>query len=376
MRNTLYAELTSPRWRLFLRRNRGLLILAAVGLLLNAGFYLLRPNGAVMDFVIAHITTPFKHAVSYLCCLLPFSVAELIWYAAGLFALVYLLRMLVLIFVGRDRLWGFVRRALVIVCALLVIVLGCNLLWGANYYGSSLEQKSGLSAQAVSAEELDLVLGFFVQQANELCTEAARDADGHFAVSRSEILERSEGIYDNISKEFAFLSAPHRRPKPMLLSRLYSWMGFTGFYFPLTAEANLNTDSPAMLLPSTTAHEMAHQRGIAPEQEANFVAIVACTSSGDELYAYSAALLAYIHLGNALYKADYDLWFEHYSALDPLVRLDLADYSAYWKQFEGEVSDSAGKVYESYLHSYDQDLGLKSYGACVDLLVAYYKERL
>ena len=29
-------------------------------------------------------------------------------------------------------------------------------------------------------------------------------------------------------------------------------------------------------------------------------------------------------------------------------------------------------VYEGFLHSYDQTLGLKSYGACVDLLVNYY----
>ena len=31
-------------------------------------------------------------------------------------------------------------------------------------------------------------------------------------------------------------------------------------------------------------------------------------------------------------------------------------------------------VYEGFLYSYDQTLGLKSYGACVDLLVNYYYE--
>ena len=36
-----------------------------------------------------------------------------------------------------------------------------------------------------------------------------------------------------------------------------------------------------------------------------------------------------------------------------------------------EVSNT---VYESFLQSYDQTLGLKSYGACVDLLVNYYYE--
>ena len=32
-------------------------------------------------------------------------------------------------------------------------------------------------------------------------------------------------------------------------------------------------------------------------------------------------------------------------------------------------------VYEGFLHSYDQTMGLKSYGACVDLLVNYYYEQ-
>ena len=63
-----------------------------------------------------------------------------------------------------------------------------------------------------------------------------------------------------------------------------------GFFFPFTGEANLNVDSPECLLPATIAHELAHVRGVAPEQTANFVAILACDTSGDPLYAYSGYL--------------------------------------------------------------------------------------
>ena len=56
------------------------------------------------------------------------------------------------------------------------------------------------------------------------------------------------------------------------------------------------------------------------------------------------------------------------------VLTDFAANRAYWKQFETPVQTASNTVYEGFLQSYDQELGLKSYGACVDLLVNYYYE--
>ena len=50
-------------------------------------------------------------------------------------------------------------------------------------------------------------------------------------------------------------------------------------------------------------------------------------------------------------------------------RADLADNNAYWKQWEGPVRDTGEKVYTTFLQGYGQTLGMRSYGACVDLLV-------
>ena len=133
-------------------------------------------------------------------------------------------------------------------------------------------------------------------------------------------------------------------------------------------------DFPTALFPSTVAHELAHQRGVAKEQEANFVAVLACLEDGSPEQVYSAALLAYIHLGNALYSADREAWAEVYGGLSETVKGDFAADRAYWKQFETPVREASNTVYEGFLQSYDQDLGLKSYGACVDYLVNYYYE--
>ncbi len=149
--------------------------------------------------------------------------------------------------------------------------------------------------------------------------------------------------------------------------------GFTGYLCPLTGESTLNTDCPAVFIPVTVAHEFAHQRGVAAEQEANFVGIRAAVASGRPDYVYSGWLFGYVHLGNALYSADPELYRAVYATLDDRVRADLAANNAYWAAWEGPVQDTGERVYNAFLQSYDQPLGMRSYGACVDLLVEYYR---
>lgn len=50
-------------------------------------------------------------------------------------------------------------------------------------------------------------------------------------------------------------------------------------------------------------------------------------------------------------------------------RADLADNNVYWRQWEGPVRETGEKVYTTFLQGYGQTLGMRSYGACVDLLV-------
>ncbi len=69
-------------------------------------------------------------------------------------------------------------------------------------------------------------------------------------------------------------------------------------------EANYNGHMPEMDIPSTVCHELSHLKGFMREDEANFIAYLACRQSDSAAFRYSGALLAYIYSGNALYKAD------------------------------------------------------------------------
>ena len=353
-------------WRLCPARH----VVLLVSLAWLAAYFLLRGNKAVMNALCRTLVRPWHAFAGKLFSAVPFSVTE--WVILLLGALGIVLLILLVVRLIRRR-WSKAYRTgmTVLSVSAALFALFC-LWWGVLYYSDSFTEQSGLERRDISVQELETVTKYFAAQANALGEYVERGEDGVFTADKDAIFRRSADIYDGAEQIFPCLAAPAVRAKPVVLSRLLSYIHYTGFFFPYTAEANLNADSPACLLPSTIAHELAHLRGVAREDEANFCAVVACMESGDDEYRYSGALLAYIYLGNALYSADYDAWKEVYSSLSENVRADLTANNAYWKQFETPAADVSEKVYESFLQTYGDDRGMQSYGACVDLLTVYY----
>lgn len=353
-------------WRLCPARHAVLLI----SLAWLAAYFLLRENRAVMNFLCKALVRPWHAFAGRLFSAVPFSVTE--WVILSLAALGVVLLVLLIVRLIRRRWAKAYRTGMTILSVSAAMFALFCLWWGVLYYSDSFTEQAGLERRDISVQELETVTRYFAEQASAAGEHVARGEDGVFRADKSDTFRRSADIYGGAEQIFPCLAAPAVRAKPVLLSRLLSYIRYTGFFFPYTAEANLNADSPACLLPSTIAHELAHLRGVAREDEANFCAVVACMESGDEDYRYSGALLAYIYLGNALYRADYDAWREVYSTLSENVRADLRANNDYWARFETPAADVSEKVYESFLQTYGDDRGMQSYGACVDLLTVYY----
>ena len=269
------------------------LALGAVGAFLLALRLVMRSRAA-SDFIVHKIVQPYHRAVGWLCGFVPFSVAELCWAVLVLFCIWYVGRTVWLLARGRGRrlavLW---RRALGGVLVALSVYTGFTLLWGLTYYAETFEEQAGVTARPVTVDELEATTRLFMEKLNAAAPLAPHGAPGVLSGDTQAIFDASGTLYDALEQQYPFLSVSAVSPKPMLFSRVLSALNFTGFFFPFTGEANLNVDSPECLLPATIAHELAHVRGVAPEQTANFVAILACDTSGDPLYAYSGYLLGY-----------------------------------------------------------------------------------
>ena len=355
----------------FLRRYRAQLRWLAGLAVFFAVYFPLRTCRGAMNWLCGRVILPLELALGRLCSVTSVSVAEVL-ILSGIFAAVFYLAWQVRCLVSRPQKGRrAVRLALTVLCVGLSVYAGFCLLWGVFYGADSFQDKSGLKVRGGTVAELTALTECFAREVSAAGDQVQRDENGCFAVPRSEIFAEAMSAYDGVVQKFDCLKKPAVMPKAFVSSRGMSYLDFSGFYFPFTGEANLNDESPAAYLPANICHEMAHQQGIATEQECNFVAIMAATSADSAAYRYAGYLMGYVHLSNALYRVDQAAWQTIRDSLPDTVRADLRQNSAYWARFDGLVNTAATKVYDGFLKSNGLTDGVQNYGTVVDLLLAY-----
>ncbi len=354
----------------------GLVVSLVLPALLVGLFTLVRNRRAFLDVWVFGVLRPLEQTLGRLWSLFPLSGLELTVALFLGFQVIWLIRALVLLVRQREG-KQFLRRLLVLAACWLWLWAAVDWLWNAAYGASTFSERSGLTAWPSTVEELATVTRLYAENAARLSSQVARDEEGHFAEDLKDCFRRGPGIYEALEEEFPCLQGPDLRCKPLLCSRLQSMLGFTGMYYPFTGEANVNIDAPACLVPATIGHEMAHQRLVASELECNFIGVAACTSCDDPVFQYSGYMMGLIHLCNALWPVDQDAWRQITAdCFTPELATDWNDNNAYWDAMESPVEDVATGAYDSFLKGNDQELGMRSYGACVDLLVTYALDRM
>ncbi|MBQ9647182.1 MAG: DUF3810 domain-containing protein [Oscillospiraceae bacterium] len=363
--------------RAFLRYFKRLHIWLFVNLALLALFFALRSQRGVMNAVSSSFSMPLERFLGRLWSHVPFSVAELCYAAAIVGLAAFLVRTIRAVRRAEYKRETLYRRFMALANTVLSLYAAFCLLWGVNFYSDDFCDKSGLYPAPVAYDDLVAVTRLFAAGTAYYADKVARNADGTYAVPRQETLDLAPALYEPLYDEFPFLYlAADPRPKPIFFSRVMSAMDVTGLYFPFTGESNLNMDFPAATFPFTVAHELAHRRGVASEQQCNFLGVLASVCSTDDAYRYSGWFAGYINLSNALYAVDPDAWLEIRLSLPETAEADLRFAGDYWAQYEGKVSAASGKAYDTMLKSYGDELGMRSYGAVVDLLVAYFRPML
>lgn len=356
----------------FARRYRGYLWWLAGLAVFFAAYFSFRNSRPAMNWLCGRIVRPFEQAVGRLCGLTSVSVAEVLILSGIYIVISYLAWQLRCLLTRPHKGRRLCRVGLTALCTALSVYAGFCLLWGVFYGADSFQDKSGLTARGGTVEELAALTERFAEKVSALSGQVQRDENGCFAVPRSAVFADAMTAYDGVVEEFDCLKKPNAAPKAFVSSRGMSYLDFSGFYFPFTGEANLNDESPACYLPANICHELAHQQGIATEQECNFVGILAAITAESPAYQYSGYLMGYVHLANALYRAAPETWQTLRDSLPDTVRADLRQNSAYWAQFDGLVNTAATKVYDGFLKSNGLTDGVQNYGTVVDLLLAYF----
>lgn len=316
---------------------------------------------------------------------LPFSVADLCL-AGGTLAFVGLLgRGVWRVAHRRCRPWPALRTGLArVLRAALAVGTVFYATWGLNYYRRPLPERLGWPPQgqlvdrAAQIEELDALCAAAVRAANA-AYRAAFAADDLGAVSTwpntASVLEQAVDVgLDAAGRELgldtSFLGS--RGPsKRSLLSPLMSRLHLSGFFFPWTGEANVNDEPTACDVVHVVAHEKSHQRGIAREDEAEFLGFLAGARAPHSYLRYAAYVYAQQILLRELTHVDMSRIQAHRAARLPGVQRDLTAAIAFWNKNRGKLVKIARTVNDTYLKSHGIEKGVLSYGAAADLLVRY-----
>lgn len=309
-----------------------------------------------------------------LISLLPFSLTEVLAVLAlpaFVFLLVWFIRRLcrtgcrkqLLMRAGKGTAW-----------VLSTVFLLYMLLHGVNFYRLPVGELMGLETAEPSAAQLRDICIDLAEKASKERESLEEDEDGCTRLSQpiSKTLRLADNGYRKLQGRYPFLFGGVFQAKPVQLSHWWSYTGITGMYFPMLVEANVNIDVPDSSIPATAAHELAHTRGFAREDECNFLAYLTCIHSDSADFRYSGYLMAYIYCSNALYAYDTELWRETRAACSEGVLRDLGERNRYWEAFEGKVQEISNSVNNSFLESQGQEKGVLSYDQVVSLIVSYY----
>ncbi len=358
------------------------LITAAVMGLLN---FISWRSTSFCDFYAEYIFPVWGATYGRLTSLLPFSFGELLIALAvfGIPVSLIVLTVLVIVMKGRRakiaKVFGYVY-IWIINFVLVTETLNCFML----YHCSEFADLNGVTKSEHTHAELEQLGAVLTQKLNELSYQVQRDEEGHFILT-ADTDKTARKAVESLGDEFKNLDGFTVRPKPVYFSFFMSQMDLMGIYFPFSMEANYNNDMYKAKLLNTVCHELAHTKGYIREDEANFIAFMACSRSDNVEYRYSGYLSALMQVRGKIFdyaseeqKIDFD------SAINELVWADIEGNSNYWRsvdEAEDTVfdSESVGEISQKALETNLQMNGVKdgtqSYGRMVDLMLGYYADK-
>ncbi|PST81747.1 DUF3810 domain-containing protein [Pedobacter yulinensis] len=286
----------------------------------------------------------------------PFSLGDLLY--AGLIAwLIFSLVRAALKLVRNRSRETFEKFGLALLRTLLILYLAFKLLWGLNYNRQPAYRALGLNDAAYSREQLFLLGQFILQKTNDTKQAAVSMPQ----LSKTELLTGAVSAYRQMEERNALFRYERPSVKAVTSSWLTSMAGIEGYYIPLTGEANINTGIPGFALPFVTCHEIAHQTGIAYEDEANLLGYLTAVNSADARFRYAAyyQALRYILLEMAL-RSD-PAYLKLKARISPAVRADFTLERNFWQQYDSSVSSYMSATFDRFLKLNDQEKGIKSY---------------
>lgn len=253
---------------------------------------------------------------------------------------------------------------------LLLLYLLFKILWGLNYSRIPIARQLGIGNEKYHTKELVLLGRYFIRQLNRL--QHLKRA----SYTSTELETEAKQAYDNMRSKNAFFTYRAPALKPVLNSWAITKIGIEGYYNPLSGEANINMRLPGTSLPFVSCHEIAHQLGVAREDEANLVGYLAAINSKNPDFRYSAA---YNMLKSILFEIRVkspEAYEALYKTINPVTLKDIRNDRAFWQKYNSDMYLYFGLAFDRFLKLNNQPKGTDSYQDIVLWLYNIHKKDL
>ena len=293
----------------------------------------------------------------------PFSVGDLVYFWGAAYLIYQVLQLIIQIRHPKQQL-------IKISTFLLKTVWIFYLSWGLNYFREPLAKSLDLSIEKYTAEELLEVTDSLINRTNTLQMYLAGNDTLAVQIpySLENILHKVPAGYHEIEK---YLNVKYPAPciKTSLFSKQISYMSVSGYLNPFTGEAQINKLYPEVFMPDIASHEVAHQLGYAPENEANFLGYLAATHHPDLYFNYSGNIDALYYFLVEVRRYDRDIYSKYIKKLHKGVLKNFREAQEFHRKYKASVDFSS--TYDAYLKINKQKSGIRSYNEMVGLVIAY-----
>jgi hypothetical protein len=305
---------------------------------------------------------------------IPFSVGDTIYIAAGIWLVLKVWKLLQLLKKRKAQeylSWLLLQKYLKLT---LLIYIVFNLFWGLNYYRQGIGKQLDITIAPYTVKDLFELTTLLQQRVNYHALKI--DSVERLQYNNNTLLfSNSIAAYKMIGREYPFLHYANPSEKPSIFTPVGKFFGFTGYYNPFSGEAQLKTSIPVFLKPFVSTHEIAHQLGYAKENEASFVAYLACKSSGNINFLYSAYFEVYRDaLFNCIKTGDTVFVNRLRKNLSPRVKYDIYDLRSYLVRNRNFIEPLMSGAYDKYLKMNNQPNGKATYNEVIAYLIAYMKK--
>lgn len=318
------------------------------------------------------IYPPFSRFLRQLFGWLPFSFGDVLIGWIILWLIIKIVKGFKALFKRQVTSKGFFNSCKKVFNIILLTYILFNAFWGINYNRSGIAAQLNLKMDKYSLDDLKKINALLVEKVNGSKQSLLNQPFTY--PSNKGLFSKVKDAYVHAEIVYPFLKYQPASLKPSVWSLLGNYIGFTGYYNPITGEAQVNTRVPKFLQPFTTCHEVAHQLGYAKEMEANFVGYLAAAASVDTLLHYSVYLDLMVYSNRNLFMSDSVSAREFAKQLLPEVKDDLKEWRAFNKKYRNPVEPVFRWIYGIYLERNQQPQGLMSYDEVTGFIIAYYKK--